>query len=352
MAADMGPSHGQQQSNTASSIKLTTRTDRSTLMFLLHTLIRPFGPKLTSSSKTYPAGSPKLTPSKHARRRCKIHERVVEDIYLYDVVPSHKAPTDEKTNDKKKKRKRIYYYSGGGWQMPASSEHWYFVTELATRLPGSAVTLVSYPLAPNSPAQTTIPHLVSLHKTLLAEAAVTKTGEEKEKEEEETLLIGDSAGGNIALSILINSLLEDENCPLPRAVLAISPSTDLRRCNPHMTTLAPHDPILRIPFVKQTAAAWCGVLPADSLLVSPLLVDERILQLIAARGVQIHGVTGGYDILSPDAELFREKCERAGVKGEWLAWEKQMHVWPLAFRYGLRESREAKEWILDVLRRS
>ena len=62
-------------------------------------------------------------------------------------------------------------------------------------------------------------------------------------------------------------------------------------------------------------------------------------------------MTGGYDILTPDGLLFRDRLVEAGVGGSWLHWEKQMHVFPLAWRYGLRESREAKDWCVDVLRK-
>lgn len=75
-----------------------------------------------------------------------------------------------------------------------------------------------------------------------------------------------------------------------------------------------------------------------------------MLAALAARGVQLHGVTGGFDILTPDGLLLRGRLEEAGVRGKWLHWEKQMHVFPLAFRWGLKESREGKNWVLDVLR--
>jgi acetyl esterase/lipase len=48
----------------------------------------------------------------------------------------------------------------------------------------------------------------------------------------------------------------------------------------------------------------------------------------------------------------REKCNQAGVRGEWLDWEKQMHCFPLTFGYRLPEGVWAMEWILGVLERS
>lgn len=67
--------------------------------------------------------------------------------------------------------------------------------------------------------------------------------------------------------------------------------------------------------------------------------------------MQVHGITGGYDILTPDGLLFRDRLVKAGVGGSWLHWEKQMHVFPLAWRYMLRESQEAKDWAVETIRK-
>ncbi|KAF7194189.1 Esterase [Pseudocercospora fuligena] len=314
------------------SIHVTKRSDRSTLMLALHTILRPIGPKLIKPPKDpFPAGSPQLDPHKKAKKRCDISERKVEDIYLYDVRP--KGTISEKTP-----AKRIYYFSGGGWQSPAASEHWSFVAEMAHRLPDTAVTLVSYPLAPKSSAPTAFPMLMRLYRTLMLQAQ--ETGEK-------VILAGDSAGGNIVLSLVVNALQEEPESPCPTAILAISPSTDLRRANPDMPLIEKKDPILRIAFVNQTATAWRGDFEPCDVRVSPLYGDVTPL---AKRGVKVHGVTGRYDILSPDGVLFREKLNQAWVQGEWLDWDKQMHVFPLAFAYKLKESVQAVDWIMDVLK--
>jgi hypothetical protein len=68
--------------------------------------------------------------------------------------------------------------------------------------------------------------------------------------------------------------------------------------------------------------------------------------------MKVDGCTGGYDILGPDGVLFRTKLARNHVEGEWLDWDKMMHVWPLIECYGIcPESHEAFLWIADLLRR-
>jgi acetyl esterase/lipase len=181
---------------------------------------------------------------------------------------------------------------------------------------------------------------MKLYRKLMADGAAAN---------EEIILVGDSAGGNIVLGLVATDLLAEPDAPCPKALLVISPSTDMRRGNKDIQAVEKHDPILRIPFIKNSAKTWCGEWDPSDTRVSPLLAD---LTPIARRGILVHGITGLYDILSPDGILFREKCKEVGIKGEWLEWDKQMHDFPLTFHYKLREGVEAVEWILDVLRRS
>nr|POE65644.1 esterase [Quercus suber] len=315
-----------------SSINITKHRDRSLYMCLLqHLLLHISGRLLGFSEKDhYPPGSPQLDPHKKAKKRCHIHERQVEGMWLYDVVAKGRDP-------EKKYNKRMYYFAGGGWHSPASADHWAFVAELAVKIPDLAISLVSYPLAPNSPAPKAYPMLRIMYDALLKEA---------EKSGEGIIMAGDSAGGNIAISLTLDALARNPSSHAPIALLVISPSTDLSRLNPEIKKVATHDPLLKKSFINQTAAQWRGEWDAKDPRVSPLFGD---VSLFAQRGVKIHGVVGGYDMLGPDAVLFRDKLAKAGVEGEWLDWDKQIHVFPLTWPYHLREGEQSKDWIIDVL---
>jgi len=361
---DLTPANSDNNNNknaNMNTIQIDHRTNRTLLMHLLHTFIRPFGPKIVKMTCEYPPGSPKLDVPKHATTRCNVSERVVQDVYIYDMTAKapHNLPggsahpnSTRKDPDEKastQKHKHIYYFCGGGWRMPASADHWAFTSKLAASIPNSTVSLISYPLAPKSPAADSLPILLALLPVLL---------ESSETANETTILAGDSAGGNLALALPLEMLrlaASDPETqpppPMPSALLLLSPSVDLRRTNPEIPLLEPKDPLLRAKFIKATSDVYCGTLSASEPRLSPLLVPDEVLHTLRDRGVKVHGVTGGYDILTPDGVLFRERLAGAGVEGNWLHWEKQMHVFPLAWRYGLRESREAKDWCVDVLRK-
>jgi acetyl esterase/lipase len=217
-------------------------------------------------------------------------------------------------------------------------------------MPETVISIVSYPLAPRNAAPVTFPWLLKLYRHLVQEA---------EEEGVRLIFAGDSSGGNIVLGLVLEALREDEqtkasfeeqdkHIPHPVAVMAISPSTDLTRSNPEIEKIAPLDPILTPDFVKTTAKAWKGDWDATDSRISPINAD---VSLLAKRGIHVHGVTGGFDILAPDAIVFRNLLEKERVSGEWLEWEKQMHCFVLTWPYGLREGREGVGWIVDVLKK-
>lgn len=339
---------------TTNTMEISHHTNRSLLTALMHAFIRPFGPLITKMRDETPRGSPQLDVPKHATTRAHVSHRIVADVHIYDMTA--KLPhmgalkSSSSANEKKARRKRIYYFAGGGWRMPASADHWALTSKLAASCPDTTVSIVSYPLAPQNPAPESIPVLLDLLPKLLKACA---------DENETAILAGDSAGGNLALALPLEMLRaaaaeEHDNPeapppPMPAHILVISPSTDLRRCNPLIPVVERKDPLLRHEFVKATSEVWRGSWPAEDTRLSPLLLPLEVLTALRDRGVRVHGVTGGYDILTPDALLFRERLVEAGVGGSWLHWEKQMHVYPVAWRYRLPESRKAKDWMVEVI---
>ncbi|KAF1346293.1 alpha/beta hydrolase fold-domain-containing protein [Delphinella strobiligena] len=355
----------------------TTRSDKSLPMSLLQTLIKPIGQKLITPKKAFPAGSAKLTPHKGARKKCQITERQVEGLWVYDLTSKASANQNqnrtpgtgtekgdaEDRRNRDGKTRRIYYFAGGAWQMPPSPEHWKFCAELSTKIPHSVISVVSYPLAPNSPADAAFPALEKFYAAIMSttlstfpsgQAGGDVDGEKTSRSAEENEIItfaGDSAGGNIALALTVHMLTTYPQLRAPASLLLVSPVVDLRPQDARDSSLREtqkHDPLLSLPYTNSAAEAWVGEMDPSDPRLTPLNAD---ISALASRGVKVFGITGGYDVLTPPALEFKEKCNEKGVEGEWLHWEGQMHCFPLAWVYGLKESREGKNWILDVLSR-
>lgn len=245
--------------------------------------------------------------------------------------------------------------------MPPSAQHWDLCTELARRVSNTTVTLVAYPLAPQNPASVAFPQIESVYKALLKDAA--EAGEK-------VIVAGDSSGGNLALAVVTWTLMNQKNgaAEAPAAILAISPTTDLRHEVAEIKEAEKLDPILTHAFVNATASTWCpgperpgtGEITVTEPSgrsyhldwgfkdprVSPIQAD---LDVLARHGVKVHGVIGSYDVLAPEAAAFVEELKAQGVEGEWLSWKGQMHCFPLTFRYGLKEAAQGVDWIIDML---
>jgi len=198
---------------------------------------------------------------------------------------------------------------------------------------------ISYPLSPNSPASDSIPHLERFYKTIASQY-------------KHITFMGDSAGGNIALVLGLyaasEALKEGIECPV-RNIFAISPAVDHRNENPEIDAVAPHDSILSRKVIEEVSEGWKGAWSPSDPRVSPILAN---LGLLRRANIKVDGVVGKYDVLSPDALHFRNLLAEAGVSGDWLEWEKQLHCFPLMFPYHVHEGVAAKDWILEILRRN
>lgn len=447
---------------TRKHVVIQREIDTSLLYKVVRTVAKPLRPRLVKArGAPLPAGSPRLTGHPAKRHGCRILERRDDGtgVWLYDVVAETTADETEETASSSSghgvpapaplpPRTRVLYFAGGGFQRPPSGAHWGFVARLARGLGArdAAVTLVSAPLAPASPAAAALPVLRRLVAAQLREAV---------RQGQRVVLMGDSSGGNLALSLGFwwaehitapagtataggrpgsssgggggggngsggapwsprraksapaprLSVIEtgkpwdgeDESTRLRAAlrdIVVISPAADLRHTNPHVARVDPLDPLLGAAYAKEVAAAWLAAPPpppsktttsdendnnddedddngnrrkfeddmdggsgdggrlfaADHPKVSPVLHRPEAYRLLASLGVGLHGVYGTHDVLAPDVDLLRDRCERHGVKGRWLVWEKQMHCFPLAAAYGLREGRDALDWLVRTVR--
>ncbi|KAL4731361.1 hypothetical protein ACLX1H_000327 [Fusarium chlamydosporum] len=332
------------------------RTGRSWPSKLLHTFIKPVKPKLVEVGQVSSSDPTRCKPSRGARKRCDVEEKLVEGIWTYDLKPKSSSEEPEK-----KYVRRILYFAGGGWQAPPTGQHWTFCAEIVHRLQDTRLTIISYPLAPKDPVQDSFPAIVKTYTALLRES--TELGER-------VIVSGDSSGGNISLA-LVPWTLRDQDVQVinpPSAILAITPTTDLSHNNSDIKKVDKFDPILTASAINDTASKWAPGpsnvdqqrQPEDSVpksheherldwtvedpRVSPIHAD---LSPCIKNNVKIHGITASHDVLGPEAVEFREKCRREGVDGEWLSWGNQMHCFPLAYKYGLKESKEGLDWIID-----
>lgn len=319
-------------------MKVTKRQDRSIPTALLQTTVRPFGSLISKPGKHLSAGSPRLDTDTCTAEVCHINERKVDDIWIYDVSANPASlKSGSEPRDGNLRKRRVYYIAGGSFCMPPSSDHWKFLAELSQTVPGVQISLLSPPLAPHSPAPLAYPEMLQLYKTLMTQS---------NEVDESVFFAGDSSGANLALSLVFSGLRDFPMVKGPKNILLISPVVDLSLTNPTIKELEEHDPVLRLQIEVDTAKSWAASWNLDDPRLSPIYAH---LTKLREGAINVHGVVGTYDLLTPDAIRFRERCEEMGIGGHWLEWEKQMHCFPIAWHYHLPESIQGKDWIVDLL---
>ncbi|MCG8567417.1 MAG: alpha/beta hydrolase [Desulfobacterales bacterium] len=212
----------------------------------------------------------------------------------------------------------LIHIHGGGFIAGSSQSYRDMGSRLAreTRCP----TLVfDYGLAPEAPCPAGLDDCIAVYEQLNQTLG------------HPLLLSGDSAGGNLALGVVVHAV--ENQLPLPRALALISPWLDLTGTQNSMETLEAKDPMLRPRDLAHTARLYAGDLDLDHPRVSPLFHD---LGGFPPTLIQV----GSREVLLDDARELARKLTHRGSPVELEIWEGMFHVWPYFARY-LEEGRKA-----------
>lgn len=203
----------------------------------------------------------------------------------------------------------ILYFHGSGFVMGTSRDHRGLVANFSARC-GVKALVFDYSLAPEKPFPAAVLDSVAVYGGLLEEGYLP----------ENIIFAGDSAGACIAFSTLL--MLKERHVTLPRAVVALSPCTDLSRSGASHITKAKCDPATP-PGANETYMNYYIGLgdPLDPFM-SPLYGD-----LAGLPPVMIH--VGECETLLDDSLRFSEKVQAAGGHVRLRVWEGMFHCFPL-----------------------
>lgn len=150
------------------------------------------------------------------------------------------------------------------------------------------------------------------------------------------ILSGDSAGGGLALAVMM--AMRDEGGPLPQRCFVISPWTDLTGSGASVETNQRKD-----WFSRKHGDAWI-----PQILAGADAADPRISPLFGRFDAlpPLLFVVGGDEVILDDTRRCVEKARAAGVAVEELVGQGMLHDYPLALPR-LRESQRAWRAIAD-----
>jgi epsilon-lactone hydrolase len=223
----------------------------------------------------------------------------------------------------------LLYIHGGAWFMGSPRTHRALASELAKRS-GVRALSVDYRLAPENPYPAGLDDCVAVYEWLLGQGVPARG----------VVVAGDSAGGNLALALLV--ALRDHGRPLPAGAVALSPATDLAATGESLKTREPVDPFFAGVDLGPIIRCYTGSHDPRDPLVSPLYADLRDLPPLL-----LH--VGDNEVLLDDTVRFGERAAAAGVEVRTVVWPGMCHVFQ-TFSPFVPEARRANAEIAEFVR--
>ena len=227
----------------------------------------------------------------------------------------------------KNTKKIILYLHGGSYVMELNNKHWNFLSDIVDDT-DSTIIIPDYPLTPKYNYKDVFNMVEPLYKNIL-----------ENKSNKEFIVMGDSAGGGLALA-LVQKMGED-GIEMPDKTILLSPWLDVTLKNPDISKIEPNDPILNRLALKISGENYAGKDRKDLYLVSPINGPLEKLKNVTI-------FTGTYDILDADVKLLQKNANEKGIKIDVREYEKAVHVWMLN-RYAKKNSYMAEEAYQEII---
>lgn len=244
--------------------------------------------------------------------------------YICFADTKSELPKEEKTNYKvsitklnnreiytlkpenKNQNKYILYFHGGAYMAAMEQYHWEFLEKVIEQT-GYTVIVPDYPLAPKYTYKDVFDMVIPFYQEII-----------KDIKPENLIMMGDSAGGGLALAL--EEELTQKNIEVPNKLILISPWLDVTMSNPEIDNIQPKDKQLNKDTLKLAGIAYCGLNSMESYLINP--INGPIKEL---KNVTIY--TGTNDILNPDSNLFSNKCKEQRIDIKLKEYEEAEHIW-------------------------
>ena len=238
--------------------------------------------------------------------------------------------------------RRLLYIHGGAYTMGSPKSH-RRLTSKFSEVANAAVLSIDYRLMPEHPRMAGIEDSRAAYRWLL------ENGPDGVTAPSAVFVAGDSAGGNLTLSLI--AWIRDQGLRAPDAAVALAPATDGSLGSPSLKTNLATDPMLGPLFksltkIPRTGLLWGGwmasrVRPCDPV-VSPVFGDLSNLPPLLVHASEA-------EMLRDDSCRYVNKAIAAGSPVTLQTWQHMVHVWQI-YHPELPEGREAMEEIGKFLR--
>ena len=235
----------------------------------------------------------------------------VEGIWVFPEAADH--------------RKVLVFTHGGGFAVGSSSSHRKLAGHVAKAL-GAVAFVLDFRRSPEHPFPAQLEDVTAVYRDLLAQGFDPRN----------LTTIGDSAGGNLAISSVLK--LRALALPLPGAVIVFSPWLDMEHKGATLVTNDATDALITKPLLETMSSMYLDHVSAPSNpLANPLYADFQGFP-------RLYINAGAVESLLDDAKRLHMRASTAGVDSTLSVVDGMQHVFPfLAGR-----AREADEEIRRI----
>jgi monoterpene epsilon-lactone hydrolase len=226
-------------------------------------------------------------------------------------------------------RRALLFLHGGGFELGSLRSDGELAARLG-RVGGMRVLFPEYRLAPEHPFPAAIDDVRAAWRWLRTDQDLRAAS---------IAVAGDSAGGGLAMALLVAT--RDAGEALPAAAALMSPTVDLTGSGASMTDRADQDPFSTPAMLRQFASEYLAGTDPKTPLASPLFASLSGLPPLL---VQV----GTADLLLSDSERLARAATEAGVDVTLDVAEGLPHVYQLLL--GTPEAAKATEQIGAFLR--
>jgi len=201
-------------------------------------------------------------------------------------------------------RLTVIHFHGGGYCLGSARMARSWAAQLSART-GCRVVLPEYRLAPEHP------YPAALQDARAVMSALSGLGADGP-----VVVSGDSAGGGLALALVLS--MRDEGQEPPAGAILLSPWLDLGRDRRAVPDLVRRDVLLDPDWLDACARAYADPSAWADHLVSPLHAAHSGLPPLLIQA-------GTEELLAPDAELLAASASAAGVEVTYTRWPRMWH---------------------------
>jgi acetyl esterase/lipase len=276
----------------------------------------------------------KPRPVGWSQRRQRIEEvgsiwPVADDVTL-EAIDCDGVPGDWSLVSGSDPSRVLLYFHGGGYCSGSILSHRRLVTE-AGRAAGMRTLAIGYRLAPEHPYPAAHQDAMTAWRFLRRQGIAA----------DRIVVGGDSAGGNLTITLINKLRAAGEN--LPACAWLLSPWTDLTMSGATLDTKDAVDPIIHKGYLGELADAYAPAsIDRKDPLISPLFSD---LHGFPPTLIQV----GSAETLLADATRFAAAAGSADVDVTLEIWPHMIHAWPL-WNAKLEDGRRALQRLAEFIR--